>query len=90
MTKLSKLFLLASVVTFAFSLTEVGGSLAWGLIKPTGIIFFILFFISHLVESVTAQHEAECGLEQNHASAPEVRASQSVDRPSKLTAAHSH
>lgn len=60
MTKLTKLFLLISVVTFGIGLTAPGGEILWGMAKPTGAVFFVLFMIFRFLSQETALYDAQC------------------------------
>jgi hypothetical protein len=57
--RLPKIFLAISLPTFLFSLTAVGSSVAYGVLKPLGAVFFILFFISQLLEKEAAKFDEE-------------------------------
>ena len=45
MTTLHKILLAASATLFLASLTETGGEIAWGFLKPLSAVLFIVFFI---------------------------------------------
>jgi hypothetical protein len=94
--KLKHIFLAISLPAFLVSLTTVGSSLAYGVLKPLGAVFFILFFISHLTEKEAAKFDEEynerMALAQRHgALAPEShqaeRSSQPASGPRGLAAA---
>jgi hypothetical protein len=59
MTKTSKLFLLASMVTFAVGMTGPGSDILGGLLKPLAAILFMLFFITHLFSEDMAKFDDE-------------------------------
>lgn len=99
MRKLSKIFLILSVVTLLVGLTDVGGSIAYGLLKPMSAFFFMVFFIVQLFGKEIAQYDQEqrsrrelaernavrpSAAEPNSTSCPEARKNPS------FTAAHSH
>ena len=60
MTKLTKLFLLISVVAFGVSLTGPGSEILWGMAKPTGAVFFVLFMIFRFLGQETALYDDQC------------------------------
>ena len=59
MTKTSKIFLAISVAAFSLSLTEGGGDIGWGILRPLGAVAFVLFFITHIVAKEVAQYDRE-------------------------------
>ena len=62
MTKSLKLLLLASVLTFAASLTNAGSEFAWGAFKPVSAILFLVFFIGQLFQKEMALYDEESRL----------------------------
>lgn len=60
MTKLTKLFLLISVITFGVGLTGPGSEILWGMAKPTGAVFFVLFMIFRFLGRETALYDEQC------------------------------
>jgi hypothetical protein len=59
MSKWPKIFLVLSVIILGFGLTSAGGSVAYGALKPAGVILFMLFYIVHLFEKEMAQYDEE-------------------------------
>ena len=59
MAKPAKILLAVALVTFIFSLTEVGTELGWGVAKPIAAVAFILFLINNLLSKEVAQFEEE-------------------------------
>lgn len=55
MSKLTKTFLALCLLASIVGFTPATSSLAWGLFKPLGAVFFILFFIFRLLENDCAQ-----------------------------------
>ncbi|HEY0456898.1 MAG TPA: hypothetical protein VGE41_11020 [Verrucomicrobiae bacterium] len=70
MTKLSKFFLLLSFSTFALSLTGPGSEFAYGGLKPTGAVLFIVFFITNLLSKEIAVYDKEHLPEKQMKTAP--------------------
>ena len=97
MTRLSKILLAISVVTFVAALTDVGSSIVYGLLKPMSAIFFMLFFIINLFAREMALYDEEQRRRLNVArsSSDPARRSRNGSSPvnrqsAALTAAHSH
>ena len=99
MTRLPKILLALSVATFAAALTDMGGSIAYGLLKPMGAIFFMLFFLVNLLAKEMARYDEEHRLRLGLARPGSVaappsrnsnRSSPETGQNSSLTAAHSH
>jgi uncharacterized membrane protein YtjA (UPF0391 family) len=59
MSKWAKIFLVLSIVTLVFGLTSVGSSIAYGALKPAGVIFFMLFYIVHLFHKEVMRYDEE-------------------------------
>ena len=59
MKTFSKTFLILSIVLFGASLTDLGMSICFGLIRPLSAIFFVVFFISFVLEAEVAKFDAE-------------------------------
>ena len=58
MKTLPKVLLMASVVSFAVSLTAVGGGVWFGTLKPLSALLFIVAFIVHIVSGLDPQEYA--------------------------------
>ena len=59
MTIMAKFFLALSVVTLAASFTGPGSEFLWGLLKPLGVIFFMLFLITRILAKEIDKFDAE-------------------------------
>jgi len=59
MSKWPKIFLAMSIVTFGFGLTSVGSSIGYGILKPVGAIFFMVFYLTQLLEKEAARYDEE-------------------------------
>ncbi len=91
--KLSKLFLIISVVSLAFSFTDAGSSLAWGLVRPLGAVCLILFFMFNLLEDEMAKYDEECRQHPAYkslAAGTKPRPGADHHKSPPLTASHSH
>ena len=72
MSKWPKIFLVMSVVTFGFGLTSVGSSIGYGILKPVGAIFFMVFYLTQLLEKEMARYDEEHRSKQPQAEASAV------------------
>ncbi len=81
MKKLARLFLAASLISLAASLTPPGGDFMWGALKPLGALLFGAFFISNLLAKEYArydeEHEYRMDLAQEQKNKPTIE----VDEP---------
>jgi hypothetical protein len=59
MKTLARFFIVASVISFAVSLTGPGSAFLWGFLKPLSALLFGAFFISNLLAKEYAQYDAE-------------------------------
>jgi hypothetical protein len=59
MKTLAKVFLAASVISLAASLTGPGGEFLWGFLKPLSALLFGAFFITHLLADEYARYDEE-------------------------------
>ena len=59
MKRLPKILLGLSVAGFAFSLTSFGSAIHYGMLKPVSAIFFILFFIVHVLDKEIVKFDVE-------------------------------
>lgn len=59
MSKWPKIFLAISIVTFGFGLTSVGSAFAYGILKPVGAVFFMVFYLTQLLEQEAARYDEE-------------------------------
>ena len=76
MTKMPKIFLIISISAFLAAFTEAGSDLCWGILKPLSAVFFVLFFITHLVAKEMRTFDQEQQLRMAEAdchSAPAAR-----------------
>lgn len=58
MKTLPKILLIASVLSFAASLTGPGSEVWFGILKPVGILLFVVSFIVHVVSSLDPEQYA--------------------------------
>ena len=56
---LAKIFLIASPVLFAVSLTGPGSEFLWGFLKPLSALLFVNFFIMNLLAKEYATYDKE-------------------------------
>src|SRR5687768_2924691 len=56
---LAKIFLIASPVLFALSLTGPGSEFLWGFLKPLSALLFVNFFIMNLLAKEYASFDEE-------------------------------
>ncbi|MDB6067982.1 MAG: hypothetical protein JWR26_4190 [Pedosphaera sp.] len=56
---LKKVLLTCSLTAFAIGFSDVGEAPQWGLGRPLGAVFFILFLIVMLLEKETALYDEE-------------------------------
>jgi len=56
---LAKIFLIASPVLFAVSLTGPGSEFLWGFLKPLSALLFVNFFIMNLLAREYASYDEE-------------------------------
>jgi len=59
MKTLARFFIVASVISFAVSLTGPGSGFLWGFLKPLSALLFGAFFISNLLAKEYAQYDEE-------------------------------
>jgi hypothetical protein len=59
MSKVPKILLSVSAITFLASLTNAGSELGWGFLKPLSAILLIVFFIIQFLEKEVAQYDEE-------------------------------
>ena len=96
--KLKHLLLAVSLSAFAIGFADIGAASQWGLARPLGAVFFILYMIVMLLEKETALYDKE--QLRNRAQYENVAAksseSASLEKtskpgdPSTLTTSHAH
>jgi len=59
MKTLARFFIVASVISFAVSLTGPGSEFLWGFLKPLSALLFGAFFISNLLAKEYDQYDDE-------------------------------
>jgi hypothetical protein len=59
MTKLGKILLTIGVVAFVVGFTPFGGTLLWGILKPTGAILVIATFLQEFVGKNMHEYDEE-------------------------------
>ena len=59
MKTLARFFIVATVISFAVSLTGPGSEFLWGFLKPLSALLFGAFFISNLLAKEYAQYDEE-------------------------------
>jgi len=62
MAKTPKQFLILSLVFLVIGFADTHAAILWGVAKPLGAIFFILFLLTHLMSDEMAKYEEECRL----------------------------
>lgn len=97
--KLKHLLLGVSLTAFVIGFADVGVASQWGLARPLGAVFFILYLIVMLLEKEMALYDAEqlrnrVQYDENAtAKSPETAAldkSSKPGGPSTLTTSHAH
>jgi hypothetical protein len=78
--KLSNLFLGLCLTAGIVGATPAGGDLAYGILRPLSAVFFILFFVSRVVEAAEQDHMEHTG--------PVAVAAVNERRPSELSMGH--
>ncbi|EEF62866.1 hypothetical protein [Pedosphaera parvula] len=56
---LKKILLTCSLIALGIGFSDVGEASQWGLGRPLGAVFFILYFIVMLLEKESALYDAE-------------------------------
>ena len=59
MKKLSKIFVIASVLALVVSFTGPGGEFLWGFLKPLSALLFVAFFICNLLANQYSDYDQE-------------------------------
>jgi hypothetical protein len=96
--KLKHLLLGVSLTAFAIGFADIGAASQWGLARPLGAVFFILFLIVMLLEKETALYDEEqtrnrAQYENAIAKSPETATQNKTARPDdspSLTTSHAH
>ena len=62
MSKWPKIFLGISLTSLVFGFTSAGSAVAYGILKPVGAIFFMLFYLTQLLDKEVAKYDEEMRL----------------------------
>lgn len=91
--KLKHLLLGVSLTAFAIGFADIGGASQWGLTRPLGAVFFILYLIVMLLEKEMALYDEEQRRNRalyESAIAKSTAVPDPAAKPRTLTTSHAH